>query len=326
MKLSSKTASVLYLALGGCAPRPAPAAPSGPPAPSAIAPRVETTRAPSPTVAAPERERVVPHHPGCMLIADLAGGEPIRLGEQDCRETTNPASTFKVPHALFALETGVVHGADDSVKWDGTEQYFNSWEQDHTLRTAIYDSVVWYFQRTAQAIGTTKMTELLRAFDYGNADPSSGIDTFWLGGGSLVLDAFDQLHFVQRLYGAGAPLPVAKEHIALVRALLVRPPSSFAARLVDGHQVPDVDEHLVFGAKTGTAMLGASSVTWMIGHARCEVPHGGPGFVFVSRVFADAPASPASPAATYALLALAQLGRLRCRARVEPPDGADPAA
>ena len=142
---------------------------------------------------------VEPPHPGCMLVLDLETNEQTELGDGNCDDTTNPASTFKVPHALFALQTAVVTGPDDTVKWDGSDQYFDVWEQDHTLRTAIYHSVVWYFQRTARAIGEEKMTELLRSIDYGNADPSSAIDRFWLGGGSLLVTGHDQLTFMRRL-------------------------------------------------------------------------------------------------------------------------------
>jgi len=259
----------------------------------------------APTPAAPA---ALPAHPGCMLVLDLETDELVELGDGNCDDTTNPASTFKVPHALFALQTGVVTDPDESVKWDGSDQYFDVWEQDHNLRTAIYHSVVWFFQGTARAIGEAKMTELLRAIDYGNADPSSAIDRFWLGGGSLLVTGHDQLAFMRRL--VRDDLPIDAEHMALVRELMVRPPSSFKGRMLDGHAVPPTSDQLTFGAKTGTAMLGDGSVTWLIGYGRCAGDD--PGYVFVSRVRSDEPVSSNSPAATHGLQALHALGRLDC--------------
>ena len=264
-----------------------------------------------PAVAAPADPQPTttdPPHPGCMLVLDLDGGDVRELGDGDCEEATNPASTFKVPHALFALQTGVVTGPDETVKWDGSDQYFDVWERDHTLRSAIYHSVVWYFQRTARAIGEEKMTELLRAIDYGNADPSSAIDRFWLGGGSLQVTGHQQLEFMRRL--VADDLPIEPQHMALVRELMVRPPDSFSGRMLDGHSVPTASDQLVFGAKTGTAMLEDGSVTWLVGHGHCD--GAGPGYVFVSRVTSNEEVSSRSPAATHGLEALKALGHLDC--------------
>ena len=243
-----------------------------------------------------------------MLVMDLRTGVTVELGEQDCGVATVPASTFKVPHALLALHTGVVSDPDAVVPWDGTEMWLDAWERDHSLRTAIYESVVWYFQRTARLIGEPRMSELLRALDYGNADSSSGIDSFWLDDGSLKLTGYDQLEFFAALYRG--TLPIGAAHTALVQAMIVRPPRSFQARLLKGHTVPEVSPALVFAAKTGTASVGKGSVTWLAGHARCGADD--PGYVFVSRVLADEGVSASSPAASHGLATLAELGRLTC--------------
>ena len=264
-----------------------------------------------PATAAPTAQQPMtaePSHPGCMLVLDLEGGDVLGLGDGNCDEATNPASTFKVLHALFALQTGVVTGPDETVKWDGSDQYFDVWERDHTLRSAIYHSVVWYFQRTARAIGEEKMTQLLRAIDYGNADPSSAIDRFWLGDSSLRVTGHQQLEFMRRLVAGG--LPIEPPHMALVLKLMVRPPDSFSGRMLDGHSVPPASDELVFAAKTGTAMREDGSVTWLVGHVHCE--GAGSGYVFVSRVTSNERVSSKSPAATHGLKALQALGRLDC--------------
>ena len=48
-----------------------------------------------------------------------------------------PASTFKIPNSIIALETGVVEDPDKDVfKWDGTTRSIEAWNKDHTLRSA----------------------------------------------------------------------------------------------------------------------------------------------------------------------------------------------
>src|SRR5204863_2123777 len=49
-----------------------------------------------------------------------------------------PASTFKIPNSLIALEAGVVADPDkDIVKWYGVVRSIEAWSSDHTLRLAI---------------------------------------------------------------------------------------------------------------------------------------------------------------------------------------------
>src|SRR5215510_9346372 len=65
-----------------------------------------------------------------------------------------PASTFKVPNSLIALETGVVQDPDKDVfPWDGTTRSIEAWNKDHTLRSAIVASVVPVYQEIARRIG-----------------------------------------------------------------------------------------------------------------------------------------------------------------------------
>ncbi len=254
----------------------------------------------------PDREATVElTHPGCFMLQTLDGGEPLVAGDQPCDEATIPASTFKVPHALIALDTGVVSDPEAMVKWDGREYWLDSWERDHNLRTAIYHSVVWFFQGTARAIGPERMTEYLQAFDYGNASVEP-IDQFWLEKGSLRVTPAQTLRFWADLYRAR--LPKGAEHLPLLRALLVRPPSSFAGRMEDGTSVPQVSAQMIFSAKTGTGGHEKGAVFWMAGHVECP----GREHVFVSRVIAPGRPRSKSPAVTHGLAALDRLGVLRC--------------
>ena len=129
-----------------------------------------------------------------------------------------PASTFKIPNSLIALETGVVTDPDkDLFKWDGVSRDFPGWNQDHTLRSAIAVSALPVYQEIARRIGPKRMQKYLDLFDYGNRNIGGGIDQFWLTG-DLRIDPIQQIDFVDRLR-RGA-LPISARSQELVRDIL----------------------------------------------------------------------------------------------------------
>jgi beta-lactamase class D len=114
-------------------------------------------------------------------------------------EAKLPASTFKIPNSLIALETGVVGDPDKDVfKWDGVTRSIEAWNRDHTLRSAIAASAVPVYQEIARRIGSERMQRYLDLLEYGNRDIGGGIDQFWLTG-DLRIDPIQQVDFVDRL-------------------------------------------------------------------------------------------------------------------------------
>ena len=105
----------------------------------------------------------------CFLLYEVGVGEVRRSPATACDTRLTPASTFKVPHALAALDAGVIDGADTTFKYNGAPVSYESWRRDHTLASAMRNSVVWYFQRLAELLGPAREREYLRRFDYGNA-------------------------------------------------------------------------------------------------------------------------------------------------------------
>jgi beta-lactamase class D len=129
-----------------------------------------------------------------------------------------PASTFKLPISLIALEAGVVEDPDKDVfKWDGIKRDVDAWNRDHTLRSAMADSVVPVFQEIARRIGAEQMQNYVTLLDYGNHNIGGGIDQFWLTGG-LRIDPIQQIDFVDRLRRSA--LLLSKRSQDLVRDML----------------------------------------------------------------------------------------------------------
>lgn len=134
------------------------------------------------------------------------------------RDPVLPASTFKIPNSVIALETGVVADPDkDIFKWDGVTRSIAEWNKDHTLRSAIAVSALPVYQEIARRIGKERMQKYVDAFEYGNGDIGGGIDRFWLNGG-LRISPLQQIAFVDKLR-RGA-LPVSKRAQDLTRDIL----------------------------------------------------------------------------------------------------------
>ena len=120
-----------------------------------------------------------------------------------------PASTFKIPNSLIALETGVVADPDKDVfKWDGVKRSIEAWNQDHTMRSAIAVSAVPVYQEIARRIGEARMQKYVDLLEYGNRNIGGGIDQFWLTG-DLRIDPIQQIDFVDRLGAARCRSPNA---------------------------------------------------------------------------------------------------------------------
>ena len=202
----------------------------------------------------------------CFLLLEVNSGQLAREPADLCPTRLPPASTFKVPHALAALDAGVIAGPDEVITYDGTAYEYDVWRRDHTIATAMRYSVLWFFQRVAQRLGMDREEFYLRRLRYGNADPSSGLTTFWLGG-SLVISPEEQVTFLRRLYYN--ELPVSERAMRTVRDILVQP----AGVIVNARGEHPFDAPwptgTVLSAKTGSTSYGQRrAVRWIIGHVR----------------------------------------------------------
>lgn len=127
-----------------------------------------------------------------------------------------PASTFKIPNSIIALETGVVEDADYVIPWDGHVRWNPNWNWDVSLRVAMRYSVVPYYQEVARRIGPERMQAWVNHLDYGNRNIEGGIDLFWLKG-EIRISAFAQVKFLQRF--VDRRLPISERTRTLVREI-----------------------------------------------------------------------------------------------------------
>jgi beta-lactamase class D len=225
----------------------------------------------------------------CFLFSRVdARGPAAASDEQECRVTTAPASTFKIPHALIALQTGVV-SPGTVFSWDGSDYGFESWRRDHTLESAMKWSVLPYFQRTARLIGRERMRAGLSALEYSSDTFDGDLSTFWIDG-DLVLSPLEQFTFLRRLFSGD--LPVAARHRSAVEDALRMPSRRVTLAAGTFPFALEWPKATVLRAKTGNTTVNGERVSWLVGQLELNDAE----YVFVARVRSREPLAPTAGA------------------------------
>ncbi len=163
-----------------------------------------------------------------------------------------PASTFKIPNSIVALETGVMKDRNSILKWNGQQHRFDSWEKDMTFQEAIKVSCVPCYQEIARTIGPKRMRQELKKMGYPDmVFDENSIDQFWLTGDSKITQ-FQQVAFLGKLFNN--ELPIAKRTNNIIKKMLFL------------HQHPNYK----LSGKTGWAVVGEQNIGWFVAHVETE--------------------------------------------------------
>jgi beta-lactamase class D len=156
---------------------------------------------------------------GTIVVVDARSGIDavfVYDSERAGRRYT-PASTFKIPHSLFALDAGILRDEFQVIPWDGVKRSTESWNADQNLRSAMRNSTVWVYEQFARQLGDKREADYLRKIEYGNALTGGGAP-FWVEG-DLAISANEQVSFLRRLYRNELPFRV--EHQRLVKDVMI---------------------------------------------------------------------------------------------------------
>ena len=156
---------------------------------------------------------------GTIVIADERGKETSLsvYGLERAKTRFSPASTFKIPHALFALDADIVRDEFQIFTWDGVKRFNPPWNRDQNLRSSMRHSVVWVYERFAEELGEKREGDYLSKVEYGNGKPT-GKAPFWIKG-DLRISAIEQIAFLKQLYRN--KLPIKVEHQRLVKDIMI---------------------------------------------------------------------------------------------------------
>jgi len=159
-----------------------------------------------------------------------------------------PASTYKIPNSIIALETGVVENDSILFKWNGEPRGMKIWEQDLIFKDAFHFSCVPCYQDVARRIGAKRMNQYLNKLNYGAMDvDSTNIDVFWLEGRSRI-SQLQQINFLKRFYKS--ELKITERTETLMKKLMV------------------IEENELYSlsGKTGWATRNGHNNGWFVGY------------------------------------------------------------
>jgi beta-lactamase class D len=149
---------------------------------------------------------------GTAVIVDLNTSTKTIYGNH-ADERVSPCSTFKILNSMIALDSKAVRDENETIAWDGVVRTYPFWNTEHSMRSAIAVSTVWFYQELARRVGEKKMAEMVRAAEYGNMDTSKSHTDFWLGGGSLKISPNEQVDFVSKMVRNQLPFTLRSQSV-----------------------------------------------------------------------------------------------------------------
>ncbi len=109
---------------------------------------------------------------GTIVVVDNRNGKDAAAFVYDAERAGrrySPASTFKIPHSLFALDAGILRDEFQVIRWDGVQRSIEAWNGDQNLRSAMRNSTVWVYEGFARKLGDAREAAYMRNIAYGNA-------------------------------------------------------------------------------------------------------------------------------------------------------------
>ena len=159
-----------------------------------------------------------------------------------------PASTFKIPNSIIALETGIVESDSTMFMWNGEKRRFKKWEENLTFKKAFQVSCVPCYQEIARKVGVKRMKSYLKKLNYtGMVFDTLTIDNFWLEGKSKISQK-QQIDFLERLYFS--QLPISKRTELIMKDIM---------------QIEKTESYVLSG-KSGWGMRNDKNNGWLVGY------------------------------------------------------------
>ncbi len=184
---------------------------------------------------------------GTLVISSLDGKLVYTHNDERARLRFVPASTFKLPNTLIALEETVIEDENVIVIWDGTDKGQPDCNSDLSLEAAFSSSCVWVYQEMAKRVGKEKYEAYMEKMHYGNGKISPEITNFWLEG-DLRISAMGQIEFLKKVYTRMYPFR-SSSYDLLRKLMIVEETPAYVLR-----------------AKTGWAQNVAPQIGWYVGY------------------------------------------------------------
>ena len=134
-------------------------------------------------------------HDGSFVLYNIQNDTYTIYNTDKCTARTSPDSTYKIYSALAALENAVITPDNTLQVWSGKPYSHSSWNQNQTLKSAMANSVNWYFQNLDANVGDSRLQNFFDMISYGDKDLSGGISNYWLES-SLLISPLEQVQLL----------------------------------------------------------------------------------------------------------------------------------
>ena len=184
---------------------------------------------------------------GAILVFDDSKGMWYTNDSSKIHEGHIPASTFKIPNSIVALELGIIDNDSTMIYWDTEPRRLKAWEEDLIFREAFHRSCVPCYQEIARIAGVKNMKEQLTKMEYPQMVFDTGdVDNFWLVGESRISPK-EQLLFLKSVIDS--TIKVSPRTVAIMKRMMI---------ITDDNQG-------VFRGKTGWSIQNEKHNGWFIG-------------------------------------------------------------
>lgn len=136
---------------------------------------------------------------GSFVLYDATGDSWQIYDKEYATTRIAPSSTYKIYSALSSLETGIITPERSLIPWDGQDHPYDSWNADQTLRTAMQNSVTWYFQALDRQTNIASIKNYIQEIGYGNQLVEGDVSSYWMGP-SLKISPIEQVEMLNKLY------------------------------------------------------------------------------------------------------------------------------
>lgn len=136
---------------------------------------------------------------GCFVLYNTQNDTYSLYNTHNCLTRISPDSTYKIYSALAGLENSIITPTNTLQLWSGTQYTNTDWNNNHTLQSAMKDSVNWYFQTLDAKLGSSKLQRFFNDISYGNKNLTGGLSTYWLES-SLLISPLEQVQLLGNLW------------------------------------------------------------------------------------------------------------------------------
>jgi beta-lactamase class D len=192
---------------------------------------------------------------GSITIYELNGNKWIYSDKKDAFRETLPASTFKIPHLLIALQEKIIN-PDTVFLWDKKERSFGGkpvavWNQNTDIIKAFKNSTVWFFVEISKKIDRNTYRKYLQRFSYGNQKLDGENPDFW-NYGEFAISPKNQIEFMINLYKN--TLPISGNHTEYIKYMMIDQKN---------------DDYTLRG-KTGWGKKNGLEIGWYVGYVETK--------------------------------------------------------